>query len=128
MFKSTITRYAAAAFVGAALTFCATNLYASTDEVYHPTYLVFNRVALPESSGQVWTCTTTFNDRITNVLSMYTEDLPDNICVTKVNLSERGLEQMPEELGDIGLQGIYPATDPNGQAIPFSVYLPSIRN
>ncbi len=119
MFKSTITRMAAAAFVGAALTFGATNLRAN--ESYSPHYLVFNRVANPDGT---WNCATTFDSHTSQILATYTQDVTNEICVIKTGLSVDGVEQLPEQLDN--LQGIYPATDTNGTPISFSVYLPQI--
>lgn len=121
MFKSTIYRYAAAAFVGAALTFGTVN-HLRANEQYTPHYLVLNRVA--NANGD-WNCTTTFDSHTAQTLAIYTQDIPNDICVIKTGLSVDGVEQLPEQLDN--LQGIYPATDSTGASVPFSVYLPSIR-
>jgi hypothetical protein len=119
MFKSTITRYAAAAFIGAALTFGATNLRAN--ETYTPHYLVFNRV----NTNGTWNCTTTFDDHTAQTLALYTQDVPNEICVIKTGLSVDGVEQLPEQLDN--LVGILPATGPNNAPVSLDVYLPQIN-
>jgi len=123
MFKSTITRMAASAFIGAVLTFGAVQATRGA-EVYTDHYMVLNKIVYPDGTT---TCETRLSDHVLSTISKYTEVGPgDDICVITVGLTIDAVEQLPEELGDT-LQGIYPATDNTGKAIEFSAYLPSIH-
>lgn len=122
MFKSTLVRYTTAAIVSTTIAL-GTFGFVKGEGIYTPHYLVFNRTALADG----FNCTTSFNDKISTSLAKYTNDVADGVCVIKVDLSVDGIEQMPEELAEQGLQGIYPATDESGQPIPFTVYLPMIN-
>jgi len=131
MFKTTIVRYGITAAIAATAAFgTITATIGQSRYTYHDHYLVFNRLQLPEESGLVYNCTSTvvFNDRITALLNSpenaEVHDMP--FCVVKVGLTDQGEESLPEQLGDLGLVGVYDAEDAKGDTIPFTVYMPMV--
>ncbi len=121
MFKSILSRYAAAAFVGATLAIGATHMTRGS-EIKTDHYIVMDRVHFEDGSTS---CTTVLGQHNAQTLAKYADDSEHEICVMVVKLGIDGVEQLPEEMTE--LIGIYPAEDVNGAPISFSVYLPSIR-
>jgi len=87
-----------------------------------PFYLVIKRVAQPDGG---MSCKLTLDATISNAIKRGTEGNRDDLCVTLVNLTVDGTENLPTELGDL-LIGMYPATDENNNPLPFSTYLPLV--
>lgn len=123
MFKSTIVRHFATAAIAASLAFGATHVANSQHESYDKLqYLVFQKMTI---DGQENCNTeTVLGDAILNATSEYIEQQPMAFCVATVATGERDLPL--EELGDLGLIGVYDATDDAGEVVPFTVYMPMV--
>jgi hypothetical protein len=85
-------------------------------------YLVIDRV---DTEGGP-TCKLTLDADLSNAIKRSTEGTRDDLCVTKVNVTIGDEATLKGDLGSV-LIGMFPATDENGQPIPFQVYLPSIK-
>lgn len=119
MVKRMIVGMAAAAIVSAATTFGIVK----ASEPHYPNYIVINRTNADGTTN----CDLTLRKDISDLLRSYYADgtVRDDLCVTKVDLTQAGIDNLPEQLGD-KLQGIYAATDSNGNPVPISIYLPMV--